>query len=138
MFFFFSFSGYTRIILSLLSFTFMPFQPAVAATCYLLSVVLDEFDGRAARKFNQGKMHTFLNNETCSISGLCLACTCIHCKYEGLLQTVKEFFSVASLPNYETCKKNVGLMSPMATSKSSVVSSLPRLVAFWGFHVPHF
>lgn len=45
--------GYARIVLSLLSFIFMPFQPAVAATSYLLSVVLDEFDGKAARMFDQ-------------------------------------------------------------------------------------
>ena len=47
--------GYVRIVLSLTSFALMPFQPTAAATCYMLNIILDEFDGKAARKFNQGR-----------------------------------------------------------------------------------
>ena len=47
------FIGYSRIVLGLISFYFMPFNPTIAATCYLLSGFLDAFDGHAARMLNQ-------------------------------------------------------------------------------------
>lgn len=45
--------GYARIVLAILSFYFMPTDYIVATIMYLLSVLLDEFDGYAARYFNQ-------------------------------------------------------------------------------------
>ena len=45
--------GYARIVLAILSFYFMPTDYIVATIMYLLSVLLDEFDGHAARYFNQ-------------------------------------------------------------------------------------
>ncbi|KAK3748162.1 hypothetical protein QZH41_017988, partial [Actinostola sp. cb2023] len=45
---------YGRIILAFISFYYMPFDPIKAVVTYLISgPVLDEFDGRAARYFNQ-------------------------------------------------------------------------------------
>ncbi|KAG7273083.1 hypothetical protein CRUP_024813 [Coryphaenoides rupestris] len=40
--------GYARIVLALLSFSLMPCCPLPAAFCYLLSGLLDAFDGHAA------------------------------------------------------------------------------------------
>ena len=48
-------TGYARIVLAILSFYFMPTNCVVAASSYLLSVLLDEFDGYAARYFNQSE-----------------------------------------------------------------------------------
>ena len=45
--------GYARIVLAILSFYFMPTDYIVATIMYLLSILLDEFDGHAARYFNQ-------------------------------------------------------------------------------------
>lgn len=45
--------GYARIVLAILSFYFMPTDYIVATIKYLLSLLLDEFDGNAARYFNQ-------------------------------------------------------------------------------------
>ena len=46
-------SGYLRVILVFLSMYVMFTRPWLAAAAYFLSVVLDEFDGMAARAFNQ-------------------------------------------------------------------------------------
>ncbi|XP_061906399.1 CDP-diacylglycerol--inositol 3-phosphatidyltransferase [Entelurus aequoreus] len=45
--------GYARIILALLSFLLMPCCPWSACFCYMLSALLDAFDGHAARALNQ-------------------------------------------------------------------------------------
>ncbi|XP_054615624.1 CDP-diacylglycerol--inositol 3-phosphatidyltransferase [Dunckerocampus dactyliophorus] len=45
--------GYARIILALLSFYLMPCCPWSASFCYMLSALLDAFDGHAARALNQ-------------------------------------------------------------------------------------
>ena len=45
--------GYARIVLAILSFYFMPTDYIVATIKYLLSLLLDELDGNAARYFNQ-------------------------------------------------------------------------------------
>nr|XP_057905527.1 CDP-diacylglycerol--inositol 3-phosphatidyltransferase [Doryrhamphus excisus] len=45
--------GYARIILALLAFFLMPCCPWSACSCYLLSALLDAFDGHAARALNQ-------------------------------------------------------------------------------------
>lgn len=44
--------GYARIVLAILSFYFMPADYIVATIMYLLSLLLDEFDGNMARYFN--------------------------------------------------------------------------------------
>ena len=49
-----SLTGYARVIFAIISFWYMPTNPAVAGICYVLSGGLDAFDGLAARKFNQG------------------------------------------------------------------------------------
>lgn len=45
--------GYARIILGLISFYFMPTDHVVASITYILSGLLDAFDGYAARALNQ-------------------------------------------------------------------------------------
>lgn len=45
--------GYARVILALVSFYFMPTSPGLAAFLYMLSGLLDAFDGYAARALNQ-------------------------------------------------------------------------------------
>ena len=49
------FIGYARIVLAILSFYFMPTDYIMAASMYLLSALLDELDGHAARYFGQSK-----------------------------------------------------------------------------------
>ncbi|KAJ8916041.1 hypothetical protein NQ315_010909 [Exocentrus adspersus] len=41
--------GYGRIILAVIAFYFMPTNYVVATTCYVVSALLDAFDGHAAR-----------------------------------------------------------------------------------------
>lgn len=50
------FTGYTRIILAVISFYFMPYNYTVACFCYVFSTLLDALDGHAARSFNQSKL----------------------------------------------------------------------------------
>jgi len=45
--------GYGRIALALLAFALMPCCPWTGVFCYLLSALLDAFDGHAARALNQ-------------------------------------------------------------------------------------
>ncbi|XP_061159369.1 CDP-diacylglycerol--inositol 3-phosphatidyltransferase isoform X1 [Syngnathus typhle] len=45
--------GYARIVLALVSFLLMPCCPIPASLCYMLSGLLDAFDGHAARALNQ-------------------------------------------------------------------------------------
>jgi len=49
------FIGYARIILAVVSIYFMPTNYKVACSCYVISALLDAFDGHAARAFNQSK-----------------------------------------------------------------------------------
>ena len=49
-------AGYVRIILAFVSFYYMPMDPAIAASTYILSGFLDAFDGYAARCLNQGTL----------------------------------------------------------------------------------
>lgn len=46
--------GYARIVFAIISFYFMPCCPLTASSFYLLSGLLDAFDGYAARILNQG------------------------------------------------------------------------------------
>lgn len=49
------YTGYARIILALISIYYMPTNYKIACTCYVVSALLDAFDGHAARAFNQSK-----------------------------------------------------------------------------------
>ena len=54
--------GYARIVLSFLCFYYLHTEPAVSVVAYLLSQYLDDWDGWAARKYNQGIIsYTFLS-----------------------------------------------------------------------------
>ncbi|KAL2078804.1 hypothetical protein ACEWY4_026489 [Coilia grayii] len=65
--------GYARIVLALLSFYLMPCCPAPAVFCYLLSALLDAFDGHAARALNQGtKFGAMLDMLTDRCATMCL------------------------------------------------------------------
>ena len=47
-------SGYTRVVLAVVSLYFMPVHPRRCCFLYVVSCLLDALDGYAARKFNQG------------------------------------------------------------------------------------
>lgn len=53
--------GYARIVLALLAFYLMPCCPVPAVFFYLLSALLDAFDGHAARALNQGTTITTIH-----------------------------------------------------------------------------
>lgn len=55
-------TGYARVILALISIYFMPTNYKVACTCYVVSALLDAFDGHAARAFNQSKITWAITN----------------------------------------------------------------------------
>lgn len=65
--------GYVRIILAIISFYFMPTCPKVSIVCYLVSGLLDAFDGHAARYLNQGtKFGAMLDMLTDRCATMCL------------------------------------------------------------------
>ncbi|XP_047428519.1 CDP-diacylglycerol--inositol 3-phosphatidyltransferase [Mugil cephalus] len=65
--------GYARVVLALLSFFLMPCCPWPAVFCYLLSAVLDAFDGHAARALNQStKFGAMLDMLTDRCATMCL------------------------------------------------------------------
>ncbi|RXN39254.1 CDP-diacylglycerol--inositol 3-phosphatidyltransferase-like protein [Labeo rohita] len=65
--------GYARIVLALVSFYLMPCCPGPAVFCYLLSALLDAFDGHAARALNQGtKFGAMLDMLTDRCATMCL------------------------------------------------------------------
>ncbi|KTG34482.1 hypothetical protein cypCar_00036090, partial [Cyprinus carpio] len=67
--------GYARIVLALISFFLMPCCPGPAVFCYLLSALLDAFDGHAARALNQGtKFGAMLDMLTDRCATMCLLC----------------------------------------------------------------
>lgn len=47
--------GYARVLLSVISFYFMPTHPNITLVCYLTSGFLDALDGHAARALGQCK-----------------------------------------------------------------------------------
>lgn len=68
--------GYGRIFLALLSFWFMPTNHVAAGWCYILSGLLDAFDGHAARTFNQStKFGAMLDMLTDRCATMCLLAT---------------------------------------------------------------
>ncbi|CAL4214769.1 unnamed protein product, partial [Meganyctiphanes norvegica] len=71
--------GYSRIILALLSFYYMPTNHIMAASMYLLSGFLDAFDGHAARLLNQSsKFGAMLDQLTDRCGTMCLLVTLGH------------------------------------------------------------
>lgn len=65
--------GYARIVLAIVSFYYMPFDATIAVTTYLLSGLLDAFDGHAARALNQGtKFGAMLDMLTDRCATMCL------------------------------------------------------------------
>ncbi|KAM4698474.1 CDP-diacylglycerol--inositol 3-phosphatidyltransferase [Rhinophrynus dorsalis] len=65
--------GYARIVFAFVAFYFMPTSPLVASTFYLLSGLLDAFDGHAARMLNQGtKFGAMLDMLTDRCATMCL------------------------------------------------------------------
>lgn len=65
--------GYARIVLAIVSFHYMPTSPHIAVFCYLLSGLLDAFDGHAARYLNQGtKFGAMLDMLTDRCATMCL------------------------------------------------------------------
>ncbi|XP_033501749.2 CDP-diacylglycerol--inositol 3-phosphatidyltransferase [Epinephelus lanceolatus] len=65
--------GYGRIVLALVSFYLMPCCPWPAVFCYLLSALLDAFDGHAARALNQStKFGAMMDMLTDRCATMCL------------------------------------------------------------------
>ncbi|MEQ2211798.1 hypothetical protein XENOCAPTIV_016422 [Xenoophorus captivus] len=65
--------GYARVVLALLSFFLMPCCPWPAVFCYLLSALLDAFDGHAARALNQStKFGAMMDMLTDRCATMCL------------------------------------------------------------------
>jgi CDP-diacylglycerol--inositol 3-phosphatidyltransferase len=65
--------GYARVILAFVSFYFMPHDHVKASLCYLLSGLLDAFDGHAARALNQAtKFGAILDQLTDRCATMCL------------------------------------------------------------------
>ncbi|CAI6365173.1 unnamed protein product [Macrosiphum euphorbiae] len=81
--------GYARIILAVISIYFMPTNYKVACSCYVISALLDAFDGHAARAFNQStKFGAILDQLTdrCGTMSLCIALSNFYPKYMFLFQ----------------------------------------------------
>uniref|UniRef100_H3C7J0 CDP-diacylglycerol--inositol 3-phosphatidyltransferase n=1 Tax=Tetraodon nigroviridis TaxID=99883 RepID=H3C7J0_TETNG len=65
--------GYGRVLLALLAFYLMPCCPWPAVCCYLLSTLLDDLDGHAARALNQStKFGAMLDMLTDRCATMCL------------------------------------------------------------------
>lgn len=68
-------TGYSRIVLALISLYYMPWHPKVCTVLYSVSCLLDAFDGAAARKFNQStKFGAVLDMVTDRCTTGCLLC----------------------------------------------------------------
>jgi len=81
--------GYMRVFLALLSFYFMPTDYIFASTCYIVSGLLDAFDGYAARKLGQSsKFGAMLDQLTDRVATACLVVTLatFYPRYTFLLQ----------------------------------------------------
>lgn len=81
--------GYARIFLAVVSFYFMPTNPAVSVSCYLISGLLDAFDGHAARYLNQGtKFGAMLDmlTDRCATMCLCVVLSIFYPKWAIFFQ----------------------------------------------------
>lgn len=88
MYFFFTLklliTGYARVILAIISFYFMPTNYIIATWCYVVSALLDAFDGHAARYYNQStKFGAILDQLTdrCGTMILCAVLGYFYPKY---------------------------------------------------------
>ncbi|XP_033121598.1 CDP-diacylglycerol--inositol 3-phosphatidyltransferase-like isoform X2 [Anneissia japonica] len=82
--------GYMRIVLALAAFYFMTTNYVITSFCYLLSGLLDAFDGHAARHYNQStKFGAMLDQLT---DRLALMCFCI-----GLSVIYSEYYFLFQL-----------------------------------------
>jgi len=71
--------GYSRIILAILSFYYMPTNYIMASSMYLLSGFLDAFDGHAARLLDQSsRFGAMLDQLTDRCATMCLLATLGH------------------------------------------------------------
>lgn len=76
--------GYSRILLAIIAFYFMPTDYVVATWCYCISGLLDAFDGHAARLLNQStKFGAMLDQLTdrCGTLGLLMTLAYFYPKY---------------------------------------------------------
>lgn len=81
--------GYARIILTIISFYFMPTNYILAGWCYAIGGLLDAVDGHAARYFNQStKFGAMLDQLTdrCGTMGLLVVLSFFYRKYMFLFQ----------------------------------------------------
>lgn len=81
--------GYSRIVLAIISFYYMPTNYVVAAWCYIISGLLDAFDGHAARMLNQStKFGAMLDQLTDRAGTMCLlvVLSCFYPNYMFLFQ----------------------------------------------------
>lgn len=81
--------GYARIVLALVAFMFMPSNHIIASWCYVISALLDAFDGHFARKFNQGtKFGAMLDQLTdrCGTTGLLVTLAYLYPSYMFFFQ----------------------------------------------------
>nr|CAG4648185.1 EOG090X0BWK [Moina brachiata]SVE93219.1 EOG090X0BWK [Moina brachiata] len=71
--------GYARVVLGVGSLLFMPYYHVIAATFYIISGLLDAFDGHAARALNQSsKFGAMLDMLTDRCATMCLLATLCH------------------------------------------------------------
>ncbi|KJE96278.1 phosphatidylinositol synthase [Capsaspora owczarzaki ATCC 30864] len=81
--------GYARVIFALIAFYLMPTDPTPAIFCYLLSGLLDAFDGHAARALNQStKFGAVLDMVTdrCATAMLCVTLAVLYPAYAFFFQ----------------------------------------------------
>src|SRR3981189_709721 len=64
--------GYTRVLLAASSLYFMRWHPKYCTWLYIVSCLLDAFDGMAARRFNQSTTSTLLPPSLLPVSTLLL------------------------------------------------------------------
>ncbi|XP_034045950.1 CDP-diacylglycerol--inositol 3-phosphatidyltransferase [Thalassophryne amazonica] len=81
--------GYARVVLALVAFYLLPCCPWPAVFCYLLSGLMDSFDGHAARALNQStKFGAMLDMLTDRCATMCLLVnlSLLYPKYTFLFQ----------------------------------------------------
>lgn len=68
--------GYARVVLAIISFYYMPTNYVAAVWCYMISGLLDAFDGVAARALNQcSRLGSMLDMLTDRAATMCLLVT---------------------------------------------------------------
>ncbi|XP_054712074.1 CDP-diacylglycerol--inositol 3-phosphatidyltransferase-like [Uloborus diversus] len=121
--------GYVRIILAIISFYFMPFDHIKATICYLLSGLLDAFDGYAARWLNQGtKFGALLDQLTDRCATMCLlvVLSCFYPKWMILFQ-ISMIIDIAS----HWIHQQVSLMQGKTSHKFIDASANPVIKIYY-------